>query len=65
MTTKRTKEYKDTKVEKIVTDSRAVFHCICCNRDFIGQKDTIPYQCPACKNTGDVIVINGNLIVCK
>jgi rubrerythrin len=53
---KRTKEFKSMSIEK------TVYHCVLCNRDFIGTIK--PNDCPICKNT-DCIVINTSLIISK
>lgn len=53
---KRIKEYKSMAIEKVV------YHCVLCNKDFIGAIK--PNQCPICKNT-DCIVLNTALVVTK
>jgi rubrerythrin len=53
---KRTKEFKTMAMEK------KVFHCVLCNKDFIGVDK--PDICPICKNE-DCIVINTSLIFSK
>lgn len=58
---KRTKEYKEYKMLNI---NKVVFHCICCNRDFVGEKESMPETCPICK-TKDCIVINNSLVINK